>query len=187
MPPLPPSAAAVREDRARERGQRVRPQDHLAAVAASARRGVDRGRAVDAHRRRGRDRVGFQLRALVVDEAERRDCRPPSRRRSAPCRRRRLPDALISALATSMFSPVTTMVPPLVPFFLPAAESLPATLHGLLRRARGLAEPPVAAPSTIMPLWVPIELASITPVLLMTESTTARAAAAVSSTRPPLA
>ena len=38
-----------------------------------------------------------------------------------------------------------------------------------------------------MPFLVPIELASITPVLLMTESTTWRAAAAVSSTRPPLA
>ena len=47
--------------------------------------------------------------------------------------------------------------------------------------------PPVAALSTIMPLWRPIELALITPVVLMTESTTARAAAAVSSTRPPLA
>jgi hypothetical protein len=38
-----------------------------------------------------------------------------------------------------------------------------------------------------MPLRLPTELASITPLLLMTESTTARAAAAVSSTRPPLA
>ena len=38
-----------------------------------------------------------------------------------------------------------------------------------------------------MPLRVPIELALITPLVLMTESTTVRAAAAVSSTRPPLA
>ena len=38
-----------------------------------------------------------------------------------------------------------------------------------------------------MPLCRPIELALITPLVLMTESTTARAAAAVSSTRPPLA
>ena len=45
----------------------------------------------------------------------------------------------------------------------------------------------VAAPSTIMPLRVPTEFASITPEVLITESTTARAAAAVSSTRPPLA
>ena len=38
-----------------------------------------------------------------------------------------------------------------------------------------------------MPLWVPIVLASSTPLLLMTESTTTRAAAAVSSIRPPFA
>ncbi len=46
---------------------------------------------------------------------------------------------------------------------------------------------PVAAASTIMPLRWPIALALITPLVLMTESTTVRAAAAVSSTRPPLA
>jgi hypothetical protein len=45
----------------------------------------------------------------------------------------------------------------------------------------------VAALSTIMPLRWPIELALITPLVLMTESTTVRAAAAVSSTRPPFA
>ena len=45
----------------------------------------------------------------------------------------------------------------------------------------------VEAPSTILPLEVPTERASITPVLLMTELTMVRAAAAVSSTRPPLA
>jgi hypothetical protein len=38
-----------------------------------------------------------------------------------------------------------------------------------------------------MPFLAPIEFASITPLLLITESTTARAAAAVSSTRPPSA
>jgi hypothetical protein len=38
-----------------------------------------------------------------------------------------------------------------------------------------------------MPLCRPIELALITPLVLMTESTTTRAAAAVSSTRPPFA
>ena len=38
-----------------------------------------------------------------------------------------------------------------------------------------------------MPLRVPTEFASITPEVLMTESTTWRAAAAVSSTRPPFA
>ena len=45
----------------------------------------------------------------------------------------------------------------------------------------------VGPPSTIRPLRWPIERASITPVLLMTELTTVRADAAVSSTRPPLA
>ena len=38
-----------------------------------------------------------------------------------------------------------------------------------------------------MPFCLPIELALITPEVLMTESTTCRAAAAVSSTRPPFA
>jgi hypothetical protein len=38
-----------------------------------------------------------------------------------------------------------------------------------------------------MPLRRPIELAWMMPLVLITESTTARAAAAVSSTRPPLA
>ena len=85
-----------------------------------------------------------------------------------------------------MSSPVTRIVPPCVPFFLPAADSVPETLTVCVGAPAGLL-PPVAAPSTIMPLCRPIELASITPVVLMTESTTARAAAAVSSTRPPFA
>ena len=72
------------------------------------------------------------------------------------------------------------------PCFLPAADSVPETLTVCVGAPAGLL-PPVAALSTIMPLWRPIELASITPVVLMTELTTARAAAAVSSTRPPLA
>ena len=87
---------------------------------------------------------------------------------------------------TAMFSPVTMMVPPLVPLRLPLAESLPDSFTVCVGAPAGLL-PAVAAPSTIMPLWLPIELASITPVLLMTESTTARAAAAVSVTVPPLA
>ena len=90
------------------------------------------------------------------------------------------------ALATLMCSPLTTTVPPVVPLCLPAAEIVPASLMVCAGAPAGLLAP-VAALSTIMPLWVPIELASITPLLLMTESTTARAAAAVSSTRPPLA
>ena len=85
-----------------------------------------------------------------------------------------------------MCSPLTRMVPPVVPRCLPAAEIVPASLMVCAGAPAGLL-PPVAALSTIMPLWRPIELALITPLVLMTESTTARAAAAVSSTRPPLA
>ena len=85
-----------------------------------------------------------------------------------------------------MCSPLTTIVPPVVPRCLPAAEIVPASLMVCAGAPAGLL-PPVAALSTIMPLWRPIELALITPLVLMTESTTARAAAAVSSTRPPLA
>ena len=85
-----------------------------------------------------------------------------------------------------MSSPLTTIVPPCVPLCLPAAASVPEILMVWVGAPAGLL-PPVAALSTIMPLWRPIELALITPLVLMTESTTARAAAAVSSTRPPLA
>ena len=74
----------------------------------------------------------------------------------------------------------------LVPFFLPAADSVPEILMVCVGAPAGLLAP-VAALSTIMPLRRPIELALITPLVLMTESTTARAAAAVSSTRPPFA
>ena len=63
--------------------------------------------------------------------------------------------------------------------------------HGLFLAAARWAElrpgEPVAAPSTIRPFFMPTEFASITPLVLITESTTRRAAAAVSSTRPPLA
>ncbi len=96
------------------------------------------------------------------------------------------PEASMVAPASTMFSPVTTTVPPVVPLSLPAAEIWPASLTVWVGAPAPLLAP-VAALSTILPLRVPIEFASITPLLLMTESTTARAAAAVSSTRPPLA
>ena len=91
------------------------------------------------------------------------------------------------------------IVPPLVPAFLPAAESVPETFTfcgGRLAVAVGAAPRPpaallfgaaVAAASTICPFFMPTEFASITPEVLMTELTTCRAAAAVSSTRPPFA
>ena len=82
----------------------------------------------------------------------------------------------------TILSPVTWMVPP-VPFLL-ETSSLPETLTVCGGNpATFVVEPP----STILPLRVPTERASITPVLLMTESTTVRACAAVSSTRPPVA
>src|SRR2546429_5080242 len=96
------------------------------------------------------------------------------------------PEASIRALASLMFSPVTRIVPPSVPFFLPAAASVPEILTIWAGAPAGLLAP-VAALSTIMPLRRPIEFAVITPLVLMTETTTVRAAAAGSSTRPPLA
>ena len=96
------------------------------------------------------------------------------------------PEASICAPVSWMLSPVTTTVPPLVPLALPAAEIWPESLTTWVGAPAPLLAP-VAALSTIMPFLEPIELASITPVLLMTESTTARAAVAVSWTRPPLA
>src|SRR5262245_28011900 len=90
------------------------------------------------------------------------------------------------AAVSLMCSPLTTTVPPLVPWRLPAACTVPATLMVWVGAPAGLLAP-VAAASTIMPLRWPIALALITPLVLMTESTTVRAAAAVSSTRPPLA
>ena len=69
--------------------------------------------------------------------------------------------------------------------FLPAADSVPEILTFWVGAAPLVAA--VEAPSTIMPFLVPIELASITPELLITESTTVRAVAALISTRPPLA
>ena len=98
----------------------------------------------------------------------------------------RRPDASIFALASLMCSPLTTTVPPVVPRCLPAAEIVPASLMVCAGAPAGLL-PPVAALSTIRPLRWPIESARMTPLVLMTESTTARAAAAVSSTRPPFA
>ncbi len=104
-------------------------------------------------------------------------------------------DTSMRAPAISMFSPVMTTRPPcrrsgpLLPGRRPAvaeAESVPET-RTVWRGASAGREPAVAAPSTIMPLRRPIVFASMTPRLLMTESTTWRAAAAVSSTRPPLA
>ena len=90
------------------------------------------------------------------------------------------------APATWMFAPVIWMVPPLVPLRLPAADSVPDTVTvGLRARAYRLV--PVGPPSTILPLWLPMVSASITPELLMTESTILRAATAVSTTVPPLA
>ena len=105
------------------------------------------------------------------------------------------PEASMVAPLTSMCSPLTTIVPPLVPSFLPAAESLPETFTFCGGSALAVLTwprlPPlcvaVAALSTIMPFLVPTEFASITPEVLITESTTTRAAAAVSSTRPPFA
>src|SRR5262249_62204345 len=88
--------------------------------------------------------------------------------------------------AALFFSPVPGIVPPSFPFFLPAADSVPEILTVWVGAPAGLVAP-VAAASTIMPLRWLIELALITPLVLMTESTTVRAAAAVSSTRPPLA
>ena len=90
------------------------------------------------------------------------------------------------APATWMFAPVIWMVPPLVPLRLPAADSVPDTVTvGLRARAYRLV--PVGPPSTILPLWLPMVSASITPELLMTELTILRAATAVSTTVPPLA
>src|SRR2546423_7706661 len=112
------------------------------------------------------------------------------------------PDASIFALVTSMASPVTMILPPVEPAVLPyvlpsivddpvpedfpEADKVPEIFTTCFGAPAGLLAP-VAAPSTITPFLRPTELASITPVLLMTESTTWRAAAAVSSTRPPLA
>src|SRR5262249_14152833 len=98
----------------------------------------------------------------------------------------RRPEASMRALATLISSPLTRMVPPWVPFFLPAAESVPEILMVWVGAPAGLLAP-VAALSTIMPLRGPMELALITPLVLMTEPTTTRAAAALSSTGPPSA
>src|SRR5262245_52183160 len=84
------------------------------------------------------------------------------------------PEASIRALASLMFSPVTRIVPPCVPFFLPAAASVPEISTVWVGAPAGLLVP-VAALSTIMPLCLPIELAVITPLVLITESTTVRA------------
>ena len=72
------------------------------------------------------------------------------------------PEASTRALASLMSSPVTRIVPPCVPFFLPAAASVPEILTVWVAAPAGLLAP-VAALSTIMPLWRPIELALITP------------------------
>src|SRR5205809_704647 len=61
------------------------------------------------------------------------------------------PDASRRALASLMSSPVTRIVPPCVPFFLPAAASVPETLTVWVAAPAGLLAP-VAALSTIMPL-----------------------------------
>ena len=63
----------------------------------------------------------------------------------------RRPDASILALAILMCSPLTTIVPPVVPRCLPAAEIVPASLMVCAGAPAGLL-PPVAASSTIMPL-----------------------------------
>ena len=107
-------------------GRAVGPHDHLAAVADRGGRGVDRGRGVDAHRGRGRDRPGLER--GLRDRRHRRSarCRRRCRRRSAPCRRRSRRRRRTSRALISIFSPVTWMVPPL-PFLL-AVESVPDTL-----------------------------------------------------------
>src|SRR5258708_11809057 len=64
------------------------------------------------------------------------------------------------------------------------ADNVPVILMVCVGAPAGLLAP-VAPASTIMPLRWPIALALITPLVLMTESTTVRAAAAVRSARPP--
>ena len=79
------------------------------------------------------------------------------------------------------------MVPPLVPLSLARRRERAGDLDGLRRRARAACCRRSRRRARSCRCGVPIELASITPLVLMTESTTCRAAAAVSSTRPPLA
>ena len=64
-----------------------------------------------------------------------------------------------------MSSPVIWMVPPFGPLSLPVAVIVPEILMVCFGRPAVC----VAPPSTIRPSRVPTELASITPLLLMTE------------------
>jgi hypothetical protein len=96
------------------------------------------------------------------------------------------PDASSFAPVIEMFSPVTLIVPPFCPAFLPAAEIVPASFTFCAGAPAGLLLP-VAAASTMVPPRCATAFASITPLLLMTESTTYFAAAAVIYTLPPLA
>src|SRR5258708_26085423 len=82
--------------------------------------------------------------------------------------------------------PLASRGPPGGPLFWPAADNVPEILMVCVGAPAGLLAP-VAAASTIMPLRWPIALALITPLVLMTESTTVRAAAAGGSPRPPFA
>ena len=60
-PPLPLAAPPCARMVPAKRGLLIRPQHHLAAIAAAGRRGIDDGGGVDAHRGGGRDRKGFKL------------------------------------------------------------------------------------------------------------------------------
>ncbi len=121
-------SAAERHDRAGEAQVVVRPQHDLAAIAAvaSPRRRWSSAASTLTVVAFG---IGIAVKrgALVVDASDGSACRRPSRRRSSPCRRRRGPTRRSSRSANSMFSPVTTILPPLVPFCSPAAESVPET------------------------------------------------------------
>ena len=96
------------------------------------------------------------------------------------------PEASIFAPNSAMFSPVIATVPPVCFAFLPATEIEPDTLTVWTGVLTTLVDA-VAVPSTTLPFWDWNELASMTPVLLITESTTLWAVAAVSVTWPPLA
>ena len=99
----------------------VRPHDHLAAVAALGRRRIDHRRAVDRDGGGGRDRGASRAARSDARRGWCRDCRRPSRRRSARCRRRPRPTRRCARPSTSMFSPVTTTRPPFSPAILAAA------------------------------------------------------------------
>ena len=176
-----------RQNRPVERRRLVRPDNDLAAVAGVRGRRVDDRGGIDAHGRGGRHGVRLKVRRsewtrrLRIGIAAAPVAADQHRAAAGLAGGVDVGAAELDVLArhhdrAAASCPCACLPRRACPKLSPFASARPA---GLLA--------PVAASSTIMPLCVPIVFASMTPLLLMTESTTLRAATAVSSTRPPLA